>query len=72
MASLFAPKPPVMQAPPAPKDPAPMPDPNSAAVNEARRKAQADILRRAGRSSTILTAPGERGGDYSARRLGGE
>lgn len=74
MASLFAPKRPpqiIQAAPPAPKDPAPMPDTDSPAVMEARRRAQADILRRAGRSSTILTAPEQRGGDYTGSKLGG-
>ncbi len=55
---------------PTPQAPAPMPDPDSKGVNEARRKAQQDILRRAGRGSTILTAPGNRGGDYAGRTLG--
>lgn len=71
MASLFAPKVQAAPPPPPPKDPAPMPDTNSPAVNEARRKAQADILRRAGRTSTILTAPENRGGDYAGTKLGG-
>ena len=48
--------------PPAPKPPAEMPDPNSPAILEAKRKAAADIMGRAGRSSTILTAPKDRGG----------
>jgi hypothetical protein len=39
-----------------------MPDPNSPAILEAKRKAAADIMGRAGRSSTILTAPKDRGG----------
>lgn len=60
--------------PPTPdvKPPAPMPDSNSAAVMEARRKAQLDVLNRAGRQSTILTAPKDRpGGDsYLATKLG--
>lgn len=72
MSSLFSPKMPLMAqvAPPAPKPVAPIPDPESADVIEARRRAQTDILRRAGRSSTILTAPENRGGDYSSRTLG--
>jgi len=66
MSGLFAPKMPTPQAP------APMPDDQSAAVLEAKRKAQADILARAGRSSTILTAPKDRttGGDYNSTSLG--
>jgi len=68
MTSLFTPK---VQAAPAPSAPAPMPDSNSPAVMEARRKAQMDIMNRAGRSSTILTAPKDRGGDtYSSSTLG--
>ena len=56
---------------PAPKPPAPMPDPDSAGVREARRRAQLDIMGRAGRSSTILTTPERRGSsDYTATRLG--
>lgn len=56
---------------PSPKAPAPMPDSSSPAVLEARRRAQQDILNRAGRQSTILTAPKDRVGDtYSANTLG--
>lgn len=69
MSGLFAPDTPAPVAPVV-KPPAPMPDSNSAAVMEARRKAQTDIMGRAGRSSTILTAPKDRGGDYSANTLG--
>ncbi len=54
---------------PTPKPPAPMPDTDSAAVREARRKAQMDIMGRAGRQSTILTAPKDRG-DYTSTTLG--
>lgn len=63
---------PVAPSAPAPvvKPPAVMPDSNSAAVREAQRRAQADILGRAGRTSTILTAPQNRGGDYSSTTLG--
>lgn len=60
---------PQMQTP-VPQAPAPMPDPSSAGVLEAKRRAQMEILSRAGRSSTILTAPGQRSGDYSATKLG--
>lgn len=57
--------------PPPVKPPAPMPDSDSAAVMEANRKAQSDILARAGRSSTILTAPKDRtGAAYSSTALG--
>jgi hypothetical protein len=56
---------------PTPKPAAPMPDSSSASVLEARRRAQLDIMNRAGRSSTILTAPRDRGGDsYSSTTLG--
>lgn len=57
---------------PTPQAPAPMPDSNSAAVMEAQRKAQSDILARAGRTSTILTAPKDRGGaaPYASTTLG--
>jgi hypothetical protein len=68
MTSLFARPAPTPN--PEPKPAAPMPDSESAAVVEARRKAQADIMGRAGRSSTILTAPKDRGGDYSSTALG--
>jgi hypothetical protein len=47
-----------------------MPDPDAMAVIEAKRKAQADIMGRAGRTSTILSPPKDRGGDYSSTSLG--
>jgi len=73
MGGLFQPK--VQQvavAPPEPKPPAPMPDSNSPQVREARRRSNAEIMGRAGRSSTILSAPENRaGGDsYSQAKLG--
>lgn len=73
MSGLFGSKSPgIIQQPPEPKPPAPMPDADSPAVREARRKAQLDIMGRAGRSSTILTAPEGRGGtDYAKTTLGG-
>ena len=69
MASMFGTK---QQAAPAPTPtaPAPMPDTNSAGALEAKRRAQADLLRRGGRQSTILTAPADRGGNYTGRALG--
>lgn len=72
MTSLFAPKPQPLPAAPAVTPPAPMPDQNSASAIEANRKAQMDIMGRAGRTSTILTAPNQRGGntDYTAKSLG--
>lgn len=54
-----------------PTPPAPMPDPNSPAVLEARRKKTSDMMNRAGRASTILSQGGGAGGsDYSAKTLG--
>jgi hypothetical protein len=71
MSNPFASKPTVIQqAAPTPKPPAPMPDQDSALVREARRKAQMDVMGRAGRQSTILTAPKDRAADYSATTLG--
>ena len=71
MSGMFGSSPTVVQqAAPTPKAPALMPDTSSASVMEARRKAQMDIMGRAGRSSTILTAPKDRVGDYSATTLG--
>lgn len=56
---------------PTPKPPAVMPDVMSPEVMAARNKARMDVMQRAGRSSTILTAPKDRpGGDYSATSLG--
>jgi len=46
-----------------------MPDPQSPAVIEARKKSAEAIMSRAGRSSTILSA-GNSGADYSAAKLG--
>lgn len=74
MGSLFSPQPTVVQqAAPVPKPPAAMPDTMSASVLESKRKAQMDIMSRAGRQSTILTAPKDRGGSdgsYIATTLG--
>jgi hypothetical protein len=58
---------------PEPKPAPPMPDDKSPEVLEAKRRAAADILSRAGRTSTILTAPGQRSSsaDYSRTTLGG-
>ncbi len=73
MGSLFSPKlPPVVQAP-APAPPPVMPDTNAAPVQEARRKQNVAAMQRGGRSSTILTAPENRGAvapSYSSTRLG--
>lgn len=58
----------------APKPPAPMPDDQSAEVLAAKRAAQEKILSRAGRQSTILTKPENRGGEkfdsYGSKTLG--
>lgn len=67
MTGLFSTPAPAVQAP------APMPDADSTAVQEANRKAQSDILARAGRTSTILTAPKDRGSSnapYTSTTLG--
>lgn len=73
MGGLFSPKPPSPPPMPAVQKPAVLPDEQSPAVLEAKRRAQTDMMQRAGRSSTILTAPGNRGGgDYSKTTLGGE
>lgn len=56
-----------------PTPPAPMPDPNSPEVMEARKKKTAEMMNRAGRSSTILSggnAEGAAGTDYTAKTLG--
>jgi hypothetical protein len=70
MTNLLKPKAAAVTAPtPAPV--ATMPDAQSPDVLEARRKAQADVARRGGRASTILTAPQDRGGgNYSKQQLG--
>jgi len=69
MSGMFTPK---AQSMPTPSPAAPMPDSNSTAVMEAKRRAQADVMNRAGRSSTILTAPKDRVGDsYANKTLGG-
>lgn len=57
-----------------PKPPAPMPDDMSPGVQEAKRAATERILSRAGRQSTILTRPENRGGGnmdtYGSKTLG--
>lgn len=70
MSALFAPSQPAAQPIAAPKPPAPMPDTTSAAALEAKRRVQTDIMGRAGRSSTILTAPKDRAADYTSTTLG--
>lgn len=84
MTGLFSRPAPVIQAaplapsaaPPIVSPPATMPDTSSSAVTEANRRAQMDIINRAGRSSTILTNPSQRGSSrqnydsYASRTLG--
>lgn len=53
-----------------PKPAAPMPDETSEGVREAARRKRMDIMARSGRSSTILTSPEDRGGDYTGTKLG--
>lgn len=64
MGSLFGSK------TPNPKPPAEMPDDQSPAVLEAKRKAAMDAAARAGRASTILTSGGDNGATYSGKTLG--
>ncbi len=71
MGGLLAPKLPPPPPAPEPKPVAPMPDLNSPAIRERKRATQADIMGRAGRQSTILTAPSDRGSDtYANPKLG--
>jgi hypothetical protein len=69
MSGLFSspsPKPaPIPTAPPR------MPDKEDPQQREAKRLQRIDALSRAGRESTIMTAPSDRGGDYSRKTLGG-
>jgi hypothetical protein len=73
MTSLFKPN---TQSPTATaalvKPTAPMPDPESAAAQEARRLELAKIMGRSGRSSTILSTEASRSNNdsYSASKLG--
>ena len=52
-----------------PKDPAPMPDPDSTAAREAARLQQMRMMQRGGRSSTILTGREDRQ-QWNSTRLG--
>lgn len=74
MSNLFSPKAqpqPQLPETPAPQPPAPMPDAQSPQALEAARRAQLGIIGRAGRTSTILTAPDNRGSySYSATKTG--
>lgn len=76
MTSMFAPKAAAPTPTPAPTPAATMPDDQSPAVLEARRRKAADIMARGGRTSTILTTEGQRGSDttlgdtYASPRLG--
>ncbi len=57
---------------PTPKPAAPMPDSSSEGVLEAKKRAQADVMSRAGRSSTILTGKEDRGrmDTFASSKLG--
>ena len=70
MGGMFNPKPTPLPPPPEVKPPAPMPDINSPQVRERKRQTAADIMGRAGRQSTILTAPSDRADSYAAPKLG--
>ncbi len=74
MTSMFAPDPPPAAAPPPPVTPPPtMPDTQSPDAMAAKRRAQQDVMGRAGRSSTILSTAmsrGESGGSYGSTKLG--
>ena len=71
MSGIFsAPQPVIQQAAPAPKPPEKMPDVNGLTALEAKRRSQVDIMGRAGRMSTILSATKDRSSDYSATTLG--
>jgi hypothetical protein len=70
MAGIFGSKP----DPVVPKPAAPMPDDQSPAVLEAKRKEREKIMSRGGRASTILTTPESRGSggfdSYGSTTLG--
>lgn len=66
MAKMFGAK---SAPPPTPTPAAPMPDPQSPGILEARKKSAESIMSRAGRASTILSAENN-GGNYSATKLG--
>lgn len=75
MASMFTPDTTVVQqAAPTAAPPPTMPDPQSPDSVAAKRRAQQDVMGRAGRSSTILSTAMSRGGDaggtYGATKLG--
>jgi hypothetical protein len=70
MAKMFMPKVPAPAPAPAPQAPATMPDAEAPEVLEAKRNDMFKALKRGGRSSTILTGEGDRGGAYNGTTLG--
>jgi hypothetical protein len=74
MSSMFAPDPPPQAQAPTPTPPPTMPDMQSPDSMAAKRRAQQDIMGRAGRSSTILSNAMSRGDStgatYGATKLG--
>jgi len=77
MSNLFAPDPApvIQQAAPAVAPPPVMPDPQSPDTMAARRRAQQDVMGRAGRTSTILSSAMSRGDSvrpYGATKLGSD
>lgn len=56
--------------PPQPTPAAPMPDAQSPAVLEARRKQAMEMMQRAGRQSTILSDANRGGDSFSNTKLG--
>ena len=65
MAKLFSAK---KTQTPDPTPPATMPDPQSPAIQEAKRRTMEQMMQRAGRQSTILSDAG--GDSYSRKTLG--
>lgn len=55
---------------PTPTPAAPMPDAQSPAVLEARRRQQMEMMQRAGRQSTLLSDANRGGDSYSNTKLG--
>lgn len=73
MGSMFAPDPPAAAVAPAAAPPPTMPDTQSPDAMAAKRRAQQDVMGRAGRSSTILSTAmsrGESAPSYGATKLG--
>lgn len=73
MMNMLRPSTPDIPAPPKPEPPAPMPDPQSPEVMEAKRRAMADTLVRAGQASTVRTTTKASAGGfdtYGSKTLG--